>query len=322
MRKNPSLVVGAAVAALVLFAGLLAPASADAKRYRAFVYPDRTKPEVSVVVDDFRINETVWDEGGLQTVWVHGPAGNFQLPFNRIRQIEFVKWLGANPSKSDWAWFEVLVTGVGEGESYTGRMEIRIMRGVADGVPWYIYPMTERDRGTKLWRLVLGDERIPPTIPWEAPKPAEAPVPVAPPTPPPPRPAAPKALTEEDLFARTSLDELNKQGLLSDVFFDFDKAIIRPDGELALQRNAAFLKKWTSVQVRVEGCADPRGTNEYNLNLGRQRAEAVEAVLAAQGVAVNRIEVVSVGKENLVCTEQNEACWSRNRRGHFIITAK
>jgi peptidoglycan-associated lipoprotein len=134
-----------------------------------------------------------------------------------------------------------------------------------------------------------------------------------------PVPALP---TEDDLFARLSLADLNRQNPLGDVFFDFDQQSLRPDGEAALLRNANWLKRWHSVRVRVEGCADPRGTNEYNLKLGQRRSETVRDFLMAQGIAPDRIEAMSMGKQDLVCSEQTEGCWARNRRGHFIITAK
>ena len=199
MKKHASAVVMAALSAVIFSAGFLAPASADARRFRAFVYPDRTRPELSVVVDDFRINETLWEAGGLQYVWVHGPLGNFQVPFSRIRQVEFLKFIGPNVAKIDWAWYEVHISGVNENEAYDGQLEVRVMRGIAsEGVPWYLYPMTEMDRGRKLWRIVFGEERVPPTTPWEAPKQVEAPIAVVTPQAAPP-PALP---TEDDLFAR------------------------------------------------------------------------------------------------------------------------
>jgi peptidoglycan-associated lipoprotein len=325
MKMHAS-VVSAAIAAVIFGAGSPTPVSADARRFRAFVYPDRTRPELSVVVDDFRVNETIWDEGGVQYVWVYGPLGNFQVPFSRVRQIEFQKYLGPNVAKTDWSWYEVHVTGVGDNETYDGRMEIRVMRGIApDGVPWYLYPATEFDHGRKVWRIVFGDERVEPTLPAEPP-PASAPAavvvtPMAAPPPPPPPPPAPLP-TEDDLFAKLSLSDLNAQAPLGDVYFDFDKADLRPDGEAALQRNVAWLKRWPSVKVRIEGAADPRGTNEYNLGLGRRRSETVRDYLVSQGIAANRFEVVSTGEDNLVCTEQTEGCWARNRRGHFVVTAK
>ena len=309
----------AAVAAAVLVLG--APARA-AGGYRAFVYPDRANPDLVVAVEDFRINETVWDYGGVQYVWVNGPAGHFQLPFKRIRQIEFVRYVGRDYSRADWTWYDVKVTGTNPDESYTGRLEIRVLRGVAAGVPWYLLPSTQIDRGRALYRIVIGDAPVPATMPWEPPAAEAAPPPLAVVVPEPVRPPKPPAPSEEDLFARMSLDELNQQKPLDDVYFDFDKAHIRPDAEATLVRNAAWLKRWTAVKVRIDGCADPRGTNEYNINLGMRRADTVRAFLAAQGISVDRVDVLSVGESQLVCTEQTEECWARNRTGRFVVTAK
>jgi len=311
-----------AVAAAILV--LVAPARA-AGGFRAFVYPDRANPDLVVAVDNFRINETVWDFGGVQYVWVNGPAGHFQLPFARIRQVEFVRCVGRDFSRADWTWYEVKVTGTRPGESYTGRMQIRVLRGVAAGVPWYLFPSTEGDRGKALYRIVIGEPTVPATIPWEPPPaaPSARPLEVVVPEPPrAPEPPAPPVPSEEDLFARMSLDDLNRQNPLDDVFFDFDRSDIRPDAEATLRRNAAWLRKWPSVKVRVDGCADPRGTNEYNFGLGMRRADVIRAFLVSQGIALDRIEVVAVGETQLVCTDQNEECWARNRRGHFLITAK
>ena len=309
----------AAVAAAVL---LLAVPVRAAAGYRAFVYPDRASPEMVVAVDDFRINETVWDYGGVQYVWLNGPAGHFQLPFKRIRQIEFLRCAGRDSSRADWTWYEVKVTGTAPGEVYTGRLEIRVLRGVASGIPWYLFPSTQPDRGESLYRIVFGDPAVPATLPWEPPA-AAPPVAVVVPEPArPPQPPASPEPSEDDLFARMTLDELNREKPLDDVYFDFDKSDIRPDGETALRRNAAWLRRWATVTVRVDGCADPRGTNEYNLGLGLRRADVIRAFLASQGIALERIDVVAVGETQLVCTEQTEECWARNRRGSFRITAK
>lgn len=320
MKKHASVIVLAVFAAVIYSAGFLAPAKADAKRFRAYVYTDRTRPELNVCVDDFHVNETIWDAGGVQYLWVYGTLGNFQLPFERIRQIEVLQYLGPNVSKQDWAWFEVHVTGVQDNETWDGRMEFRVMRGLASGVPWYYYPVTEFQRGRRFWLINFGEPAAP-AIPWEPPAaPKPAPVIVSPmPEPPPAQPPLP---TEDELFAKLSLDDLNKQAPLADVYFDFDRADLRPDGEAALLRNAAWLKRWATVKVRVEGKADPRGTDDYNFGLARRRAEAVRDFLIAQGLAANRFEVESTGEQNQVCAEATEGCWARNRRGHFVITAK
>src|SRR6185436_12791213 len=105
-------------------------------------------------------------------------------------------------------------------------------------------------------------------------------------------------------------------------FFDLDRADVRDDARPTLQRDADFLKRWASVQVTVEGHCDARGSAEYNLGLGSRRATAVKEYLVSLGVPTSRVQVVSKGKEQPFCNEQNESCWSQNRRGHFIITGK
>src|SRR5216684_2756594 len=142
---------------------------------------------------------------------------------------------------------------------------------------------------------------------------------VAPPAPAPP--PAPQALTEDQIFAQKSLAQLNAERPLADVYFDLDESTIRDDAKGPLQRNADFMKRWTSTQVSLEGHADERGSAEYNLGLGSRRADAVKQYLVSLGVGGNRIIVVSKGKEQPVCADHNETCWQQNRRDHFVITA-
>jgi peptidoglycan-associated lipoprotein len=149
---------------------------------------------------------------------------------------------------------------------------------------------------------------------------------VTPPPPPPPPPPAPtpepKALTEEEVFAKMTLDELNAKAPLGDVYFALDSAELGDDARALLQKNSDWLKRWTSTQVSVEGHCDERGTAEYNLGLGERRATTVKSYLVSLGVPGDRVTTVSKGKEQPVCTESTEGCWSKNRRGHFIFTAK
>ena len=162
--------------------------------------------------------------------------------------------------------------------------------------------------------------------PVVSPPPPEPPAaPAAPPAPPPPpappAPAAPpRALTEDELFARMTPDEVAKN--FQDVFFDLDASTIKDEGRSALQSNANYMKRWTSVRVTIEGHCDERGTAEYNLGLGDRRANAVKAYLVELGVPDGSITVVSKGKEAPFCSEHNESCWQQNRRGHFVVTAK
>jgi len=160
----------------------------------------------------------------------------------------------------------------------------------------------------------------PPPPPLPVPPPPPPPPP--PPLPPPPPPPAPKPLTEDELFGRKSLAELNAEKPLQDVLFDYDKAVLRDDARAAVQKNAEWLKRWTGTKILIEGHCDARGTSEYNMALGERRAAAVRDYAASLGIAADRIMVVSKGKEAPFCIEENEACRSQNRRGHFIISAK
>ena len=159
--------------------------------------------------------------------------------------------------------------------------------------------------------------------PPPAPPPAAPATPPPPPPPPPPAPApTPPPLTEEEIFARKSLEQLNAERPLDDVYFDLDQSSIRDDAKPRLQKDADWLKRWTSTQITVEGHCDSRGSAEYNLGLGSRRATAVKDYLASLGVPAGRMTVVSKGKEAPTCADESESCWQQNRRGHFVITAK
>ena len=109
---------------------------------------------------------------------------------------------------------------------------------------------------------------------------------------------------------------------LETVYFNLDDSTLQDAAKASLTKNATYLKRWTSVRFTVEGHCDERGTAEYNLGLGERRANAVKDYLVSLGVTADRMTVVSKGKESPVCTDHNEACWSRNRRGQFVVTAK
>jgi len=124
--------------------------------------------------------------------------------------------------------------------------------------------------------------------------------------PPPPPPAA--NLTEQELFAQN----------VKDIFFDYDKYDIRASEQGSLQRDAQFLQQHPNIRFTVEGHCDERGSTEYNLALGTNRADSVKNALIQAGVAGDRIKTFSYGKEKPFCTESNESCWQQNRRGHFV----
>jgi len=161
----------------------------------------------------------------------------------------------------------------------------------------------------------------PPPPPPPPTAPAPPPTPPPPPAPPPAQPA-PAALSEEEIFNRKTLDQLNGERPLADVYFDLDESTVRDDARGPLQKNADWMKRWTGTRISIEGHCDERGSAEYNLGLGDRRGSAIKAYLVNLGIAADRIAVVSKGKESPFCTESNESCWQQNRRGHFLITAK
>jgi len=309
MRTHARIVGFVSLLSLVMLAGMMASVSADAKRFRVCVFPDRADA-VAVIVDDFKVNETVFDEAGVQYIWLHGPAGSFQLHFSTISQIEVVKWLGKDPSRDDFTRYSVKVTGIGENESYWGTIDVRVWRGLVGKTPWYFFPVTQKDRGSKFWRVTFGMTCAEPTIPAPVEKPAAPPAaPLALPKPP-AEPLPPPAASEPDV------DQLG------DVFYAYDKWDLTEASRDTLSKNAEWMRRWPTARLRIEGQADPRGTNEYNFPLAQHRADAAKDYLVSLGIAPDRLETVTMGKTNLVCTVQGEPCWQRNRRAHFVLLSK
>ena len=105
------------------------------------------------------------------------------------------------------------------------------------------------------------------------------------------------------------------------VFFDFDKSDLKATARRTLERQAAWLKKYPSISVTIQGHCDERGTREYNLALGERRATAIKNYLIALGVAKNRVTTISYGKERPAMLGHTEAAWSQNRRGVTVAEA-
>lgn len=177
--------------------------------------------------------------------------------------------------------------------------------------------------------LVLGGaachKNPPPTpTPFVKPTPTPAVVPDNPRTAPTParnsEPIPP--LIDYERIRQMPIDELDKMGLLGDVYFDYDQADLRETDKAALTRDGETLKKYDFLIVTIEGHADERGTVEYNLALSDRRARLAYDYLISVGISAARIKAVAYGKEIPVCSESNEDCWQRNRRAHFAITGK
>jgi peptidoglycan-associated lipoprotein len=106
---------------------------------------------------------------------------------------------------------------------------------------------------------------------------------------------------------------------LADIRFEYDSAALTEEARATLERHALWLQGRRELRVTVEGHCDERGTVDYNLALGEQRARATRDYLVGLGVAASRLRVVSYGKERPLDTGGNEAAWARNRRAHFAV---
>ena len=150
------------------------------------------------------------------------------------------------------------------------------------------------------------------------PPPAPAPAPVAPPAPAPPPPPAVTAAPAPAPAPK----EFQPNDNVKPIYFDFDKAVIRPGDAKILDASATWLKQNGNQLLLIEGHCDERGTNEYNLALGDRRAKAAMNYLVAQGISADRMTIVSYGEERPACTEHTEACWAKNRRDQFMVKAR
>jgi peptidoglycan-associated lipoprotein len=113
-----------------------------------------------------------------------------------------------------------------------------------------------------------------------------------------------------------SADEEFKANV-QDIFFDYDTYDLRGDAQGTLSRDASYLASHPDVKITIGGYCDERGSNEYNLALGQNRADAAKNALVTAGVVASRIRVVSYGKEKPFCSESTEECWQQNRRAGF-----
>ncbi len=136
-------------------------------------------------------------------------------------------------------------------------------------------------------------EAVAPAPAVEAPAPAPAPAPV---------------VVVDPLNDPTSI--LAKRS----VYFPFDVSAVQEADKPIVEAHGKYLSEHPDRKVRVEGNADERGSNEYNLALGQRRADSVKKMLILSGAMASQIETVSYGEEKPVCTEHNEACWKQNRR--------
>lgn len=129
-------------------------------------------------------------------------------------------------------------------------------------------------------------------------------------------------LSEEEIFMSKSLEQINKEQPLAMIHFDYDKYFVREDAKQVLQKNAAWLGKFRTVKLLVEGHCDERGTEDYNLALGEKRAKSAFDFLVSLGVSADRMRIISYGKSQPLTSGHDEASWQKNRRAQFTIIEK
>jgi peptidoglycan-associated lipoprotein len=155
----------------------------------------------------------------------------------------------------------------------------------------------------------------PPETTPAPPPPVERPAPTPAPT-----PEEPDAADWEETETASdvlTIEEINREGVLQTIYFDYDQSEIRPDQRAKLQANAQYLRENTHFRLLVAGHCDERGTREYNMALGERRASATMQYMVSLGVPRNRIEIISYGEEQPAAQGATESAWQQNRRAQF-----
>jgi len=128
------------------------------------------------------------------------------------------------------------------------------------------------------------------------------------------------AKAEKEAAVKDEVSEMaEKQGRLLAVYFDFDRSTVRDDMRPVLDKNAQWLKKKDGAKIQIQGHADERGTNEYNIALGERRAQGIKKYLADSGINEARLSTISYGEERPVDPGHTEEAWAKNRRVEFVI---
>ena len=169
-----------------------------------------------------------------------------------------------------------------------------------------------------------GGKKPPVARPAPPPPAATAPTPrtASPPEPVRERTVVPPEPVRDEAIASTSLDDLNRNSPLKPVFFEYDSSEITAEGRGVLDANATLLKRFSTWTITIDGHCDERGTAEYNLALGERRAVGTRSYLVSLGIAADRLRTVSYGKEFPFDPGHDDGAYSKNRRAHFVITAK
>jgi len=262
---------------------------------------------------------------------------NYNFPFRLMnRQSQFI--IGAGGTRTSYKFASATNDNVGYQYNYGGSALAGIRLGIAnrtairlDGVLDYM-PNHEPSANMNIHvrgglSFLLGGARpeVMCTYAGLESIPASSPNCVAPPPPPPPPP--PPAMCQYNSNIRADdpacvappVAVADTTAITAPIYFDFDKSTIRSDAAATLDRKVPWLQANPGMRIRIEGNADERGSDEYNLALGQRRAASAKRYLVDHGIAADRFDLVSYGEERPVCTEHNEACWQQNRRDDFRI---
>jgi peptidoglycan-associated lipoprotein len=261
---------------------------------------------------------------------------NFPFRFLTTRQSQFI--IGAGATRTNYRFENDASNNLGYQYNYGGSALAGVRLGIAnrtalrfDGVLDYM-PNHEPDANMNIHvrgglSFLLGGARpeVMCTYAGLESIPASSPNCVAPPPPPPPPPPPamcqynPNILATDPACVAPTVAVVDTAAITGPIYFDFDKSTIRPDAAATLDRKIPWLQANPGMRIRIEGNADERGSDEYNLALGQRRAASAKRYLVDHGIAADRFDLVSYGEERPVCTEHNEACWQQNRRDDFRI---
>jgi peptidoglycan-associated lipoprotein len=261
---------------------------------------------------------------------------NYNFPFRLMnRQSQFI--LGGGATRTSYKFGSDANENIGYQYNYGASGLAGIRLAVAnrtalriDGVLDYM-PNHEPDANMNIHvrgglSLLFGGARPEAMCPYPGLEsiPASSPNCVAPPPPPPPPPPPAACPYNPNILATDPacvppLAVVDTSAITAPIYFDFDKSTIRSDAAATLDRKLPWLQANPGMRIRIEGNADERGSDEYNLALGQRRAASAKRYLVDHGIAADRFDLVSYGEERPVCTEHNEACWQQNRRDDFRI---
>ena len=126
----------------------------------------------------------------------------------------------------------------------------------------------------------------------------------------------------DDGFTAKTVDDLNREGIMEDIYFEFDKSRLTPETRAKLKEHAQWMMDHPTVNIIIEGHCDERGTEQYNLALGERRAYSVKNYIMSLGIASMRMQTISYGENVPKVEGSDEWAWSQNRRAHFVIKSK